>query len=276
MSGEQHDPAMQRAIERAQQSFPFFWRELSWEYRRIIPGLDFAAIKLPFKVSAEVQAKHNAPQVEHMWVGDVQFDGHTLSGELLNSANFIPHLQAGTEVSAPLADLEDWMYTSLGVLCGGFTVQAIRASMSERERAEHDKAWGQPFPDPALCNITSYDKPAPEQPTGLSRLWKKAPAPSGLPFDEAMRLAREKEHPMSENMRERYATDLKEQPGMVTQVFDDGWTLLQRDALAGNLAPVEVLYKLGADAHQLRTPQGDTALELAQRMGWTRVVAALR
>lgn len=276
MSHERHDPALQRAIERAQQSFPFFWRELSWENRRIIPGLDFAAIKLPFAVSPEVQAQQNAPAFEHMWVGDVEFDGHTLSGTLLNDANDISHLTRGTEVSAPLADLEDWMYSSSGVLCGGFTVQAIRANMSPKERAEHDEAWGQPFPDPELCNITPYELPAPKPPSGLSRLWKKAPAPTGLPFDEALRLAREKEHPMSENMRERYATDLQQQPDMVTAVLDDGWTLLQRDALAGNLAPVEVLRKLGADPHNVRTPKGDSALELAQRMGWERVVAALR
>lgn len=276
MSSEQHDPSMQRAIQRAQQSFRFFWRELSWEYRRIIPGLDFAAIKLPFAVSAEAQARHNAPQVEHMWVGDVQFDGHTLCGSLLNSANYIPHLEAGSEVSAPLSDLEDWMYNSGGVLCGGFTVQAIRAGMSEQERKQHDEAWGQPFPDPGLCNITPYELPAPKQPTGLSRLWKKAAAPTGLPFEEALRLASEKEHPMSENMRESMVKDLQEHPDMVTAVLDDGWTLLQRDALAGNLAPVQVLRKLGADGQHVRTPQGDSALELAQRMGWPRVVEALR
>ena len=91
-----------------------------------------------------------------------------------------------------------------------------------------------------------------------------------------MKLVREKEHPMSENMRERYASDLKEQHDMVSAALDDGWTLLQRDALAGNLAPVQVLRQLGADAHNQRTPQGDNALELAQRMGWTRVVEALR
>ncbi|MBF5007545.1 DUF2314 domain-containing protein [Diaphorobacter caeni] len=276
MTVERQDPAMRQAIQRAQQSFPFFWRELSWEYRRIIPGLEFAAIKLPFAVSAEAQATQGAPAVEHMWVGDVQFDGHMLSGSLLNDANFIPELQSGADVSAPLADLEDWMYTSTGVLCGGFTVQAIRAAMSPAERAEHDAAWGQPFPDPALCNITPYEVPAPKPPSGLSRLWKKAAAPGGLPFDEALKQVREKEHPMSENMRERYASDLEQQPDMVNAVLDDGWTLLQRDALAGNLAPVQVLRQLGADAHNQRTPQGDSALDLAQRMGWTRVVEALR
>lgn len=42
------DPAMAEAVERARRSFRFFWRELSWERRRIIPALDMAAIKLPF------------------------------------------------------------------------------------------------------------------------------------------------------------------------------------------------------------------------------------
>jgi uncharacterized protein YegJ (DUF2314 family) len=271
-----HDSAMQQAIQRAQQSFRFFWRELSWEYRRTIPGLDFAAIKLPFAVNAEARQSSGVPAFEHMWVSDIQFDGRALCGKLVNNANLIPQLQEGTEISAPLSELEDWMYVCSGVLCGGFTVQAIRARMSAKERKAHDEAWGLPFPEPELCNITPFEQSTSKSPSGLRRLWGKPDAPAGLPFAIAMQLADEKEHPMGENMRERITQDLQAQPNMVHAVLNDGWTLLQRDALAGNLAPVQVLRAMGADPYETRTPLGDSALELAERMGWSRVVAALR
>lgn len=43
------DPAMARATARAQASFKYLWRELTWEYRRIIPGLELSAVKAAFK-----------------------------------------------------------------------------------------------------------------------------------------------------------------------------------------------------------------------------------
>ena len=36
------DPEMQRAYESARATFRYFWREVAWERRRIIPGLDLA------------------------------------------------------------------------------------------------------------------------------------------------------------------------------------------------------------------------------------------
>ena len=264
--------AMQTAIHRARESFPFFWRELSWEYRRIIPALDFSAVKLPFAVP---QPGPGQAEVEHMWVGDLGFDGHTLSGSLLNTAHAMPGLTAGTSVLAPLTHLEDWLCASRGVLCGGFTVQALRAYMPEDERRAHDQAWGQPFPPPELCNITPHAVARPQASQGISRLWKKAPPPPGLPYAEALAHAKAHEHPMSENMRESIAKDLRQQPAMATQVFDDGWTLLHKDALGGNAAPVQALLAQGAD-REARTPQGQTALALAEAMGWERVVALLR
>jgi uncharacterized protein YegJ (DUF2314 family) len=54
------------AAERARASFKYFWRELSWERRRIVPGFDNACVKVAF-------ADRGA--VEHMWICDVDFDG---------------------------------------------------------------------------------------------------------------------------------------------------------------------------------------------------------
>lgn len=45
---EQADEPVNRAGERARKTFKYFWRELFWERRRIIPALDFAMVKAPF------------------------------------------------------------------------------------------------------------------------------------------------------------------------------------------------------------------------------------
>lgn len=264
-------PAMQEAKRRARESFPFFWRELSWEKRRIIPALAFSAVKLAFPVPQS----QSGTQSEHMWVSNLDFDGTTLSGTLMNTAEDIPGMVAGRSVSAPVDELEDWMLFDGNVVCGGFTVQAMRSEMSEAERRQHDEAWGLPFAPPELCNITPCAVEASAAPKGLGRLFKKTPPPSGMPYDQALAHARANEHPMSENMRDSYAQGIRDQPQMLTHVLDNGLTLLHMDALGGNLVPVEAMLAAGAD-RDARTPDGRTALELAEVMGWPRVVAALK
>ncbi len=50
---EQADKPVNRASERARKTFKYFWRELFWERRRIIPALDFAMVKAPFSKTAK-------------------------------------------------------------------------------------------------------------------------------------------------------------------------------------------------------------------------------
>lgn len=166
------------------------------------------------------------------------------------------------------------MYRGQGVLCGGFSVQAMRAQMSPAERRQHDNAWSLPFPEPDRCNITPYAAP-PSPPVGLlGHLLRKSPEIPGLDFEAAFQHACAHEHPMSENMRDSITQALKQHPESIDALDENGWSLLHHDALAGNLAPVEILLSLGANA-QLCTPDGDTALALAQRMDWPRIVAVL-
>ena len=83
------DPADARiahAHEAARESFRFFWRELSWERRRIVPGLDLAMVKLPF---TDGPRDDGNPEYEHMWVDEVGFDGTLLTGRLINQPNWL-------------------------------------------------------------------------------------------------------------------------------------------------------------------------------------------
>ena len=249
------DPQMAQAFRRARESFGLFWREMSWERRRIVPGVGLAAIKAAFPVPEPIEA---GPTAEHMWVEDVTFDGRLLTGLLINTPDHIPELEAGMPVGVPLEEIEDWLYaTAADAVCGGFTVQVTRAGLAPDALAEHDAAWGLGFLSPDRIALTPDQVQA-----------------GGMRYEEALPRALATEHPMSVNSTEAIERQLAGEPGIVHTVFDDGLSLLHLDALGGNLGPVQALLRAGADP-SLRTPHGDTALDLARRLVWSRVVAAL-
>src|ERR1051326_4119798 len=113
------DPGMQAACAAARASFKFFWRELSWERRRIVPALDMAMIKLPFTDGPRTDGN---PDFEHMWVRDVDFDGECLSGSLINSPNWLTSVKQEDAVRMPLSHLQDWMMVVDAKAYGAFTV----------------------------------------------------------------------------------------------------------------------------------------------------------
>lgn len=67
---------------------------------------------------------------------------------------------------------------------------------------------------------------------------------------------------------------LKKDPSLVSSTDDCGWTLLHQEALAGSAPTVKVLLAAGADP-QARTNDGMTPTQLANSLGWDRVVALL-
>lgn len=69
---------LKAAVASAQATFKFFWRELSWEARRIVKSLDIAAVKMSFVLDAD---DPDIPAVENMWVTDIEFDGESISGQ---------------------------------------------------------------------------------------------------------------------------------------------------------------------------------------------------
>jgi uncharacterized protein YegJ (DUF2314 family) len=88
------DPEMLRAHEQARATFRYFWRELTWERQRIVPGLSMAAVKAPFS-DGDGEGDGENPGVEHMWIDEVDFDGQTISGVLLNDPNWLKSVSAG-------------------------------------------------------------------------------------------------------------------------------------------------------------------------------------
>ena len=252
------DPEMQRAYENARTNFRYFWREVAWERRRIVPALDMAAVKAPFSDGAQRTGAQDTPQVEHMWLSEVDFDGRFVSGVLLNAPNWLKTVKEGDPARIPLGQISDWMYAISGEVFGAYTVNLLRSRMGRQERQQHDAAWGLNFGDPANIRVT----PEPNKGGGFMKSWfGKRPAET-------------QEHPMSENMAASLKEQLAKNPSMLSATDDRGWTLLHQEALAGSVPTVKVLLEAGADRNAM-THDGMTPLQLAKCLGWDKVVALL-
>jgi len=240
------DAAMQEASAAARSSFKYFWRELSWERRRIVPALDGAMIKLPFTDGPRTDGRG---EYEIMWLNQIDFNGNTLTGTLVNKPNWLTSVKQGDAVTAHLSYLADWLMMSRGKAFGGYTVNLMRSRMSANDRTAHDKAWGLDFGDASNIRVELRDDKQPRS----------------LKFED---------HPMCVNMLEKCEQQLRENPSMTTTPYERGWTLLHTESLAGNLGVVRLLIKYGADAAAL-TPEGWNAAGLAQAIGWDEIVAFL-
>lgn len=252
------DPEIENAQAKARSTFRYFWREVHWEGRRIIPGLTIAAVKAPFSDGPGSAPSADHPSVEQMWISDVSFDGRHVRGVLLNDPNWLKSVKAGDEAQFAISEISDWMYAIGDDVYGAYTVNLMRSKMKAAERREHDAAWGLNFRDPNTIRIVpTYEK------RGLFKSLFGKPEPVEIG-----------EHPMSENMAPTIKDQVAQNPDFVNQRNDEGWTLLHQEALAGNLATVRALLEAGADRKAV-TNDGRTPLHLAQTLGWEKVVALL-
>lgn len=234
------DPTMRRAYEQARSTVRYLWREVAWDRRRVVPALDLACIKAPFSDGERRTGNDGSPDVEHMWLSSIDFDGRFLTGVLMNSPNWLKSVKEGDIARFELGEISDWVYVINGKAYGAYTVNLLRSRMSEPERKLHDAAWGLDFGDPQKVRILS-----------------------------------DAEH---QTLNEAFASSLKAQllnePSLVSATGHNGWTLLHQDASSGSEATVKVLLEAGADPSAV-TNQGMTPLQLAQTLGWNSVVELL-
>lgn len=235
------DAAMLAAYKNAQDNFKYFWRELSWEYRRIIPALDMAAVKVAFMQDVPGEPE---PIVEHMWVNEIDFDGDTISGVLINTPNELTNVNNGDAVTIPLTQISDWLIICEGKPYGGYTMQVMRAQMEDEERAEHDTAWGLEFPENGAVYVVRNQLAEPENLV---------------------------EHPMSKNMEQSFVEFLQEHPAEITNADEQGYTLLHRETIAGNKTSVALLLQSGTDKNA-QTKNGKTAADFARQLNWEHLL----
>ena len=101
---QSEDIEMEKASINARKSFNILWRELSWEIRRVIPAIDLSAVKKAFPTN---QNQKSNLSVEHIWVGDIAFDGQLITGQLLNQPNDIENLNQGETVKFRYEEISD-------------------------------------------------------------------------------------------------------------------------------------------------------------------------
>ena len=267
------DTEMEQAATKARQTFKYLWREIAWEQRRIIPGLDLAAVKASFSDPPEIRAKNpGGLEVEYMWLLDVEFDGRVVRGTLINSPHSLRSIQEGDRVTVAGKQLCDWMYVIAGNVYGGFTVDLMRSRMSKGERSQHDKAWGFDFGELGVIPLVppEYLGDPPVRKKGLLSIFGGV---KSTPQDYAKVAGYE--HPMSVNMRDSLDQALAKDLSMVHQADDRGYNLLHQLSLAGSLDGVDVCLKHGADARKA-APNGMTPFALAKCLGWKRVMERLQ
>ena len=204
---------MENAYIKAQETFKYFWRELSWENRRIVPALDLAMLKVAFVDSS---IKDEELQTEYMWINEIGFDGNTINGVLINQPHNLTNIQEGDVVSIELKDVCDWMIASMGKVYGAFTVNLMRAGMTDIEREEHDTAWGLDFGDPDEIKLT-------------------------IEGDA------DSEHPMSINMEASLRENLETSNDVLEYRDEFGGSMLHYEALAGNALQVKLLLEFDCD-----------------------------
>ena len=137
------DAEMEAAMVKARDSFPEFWSEISEDYQRAIPALTIAQVKAYFHDANDPAGG------EHMWVGEVSFDGEVISGTLMSKPGHLDSVSEGDSVEFPVSRLSDWLIVDDGNAKGLYTVQVIRTRMSEDELADHDANY--PFEFPPLA-----------------------------------------------------------------------------------------------------------------------------
>jgi uncharacterized protein YegJ (DUF2314 family) len=267
------DAEMEQAAAKARQTFRFFWRELAWEQRRIVPGLELATVKGSFWDPPEIRAENPGGfEVEHMWLLEVDFDGRQLEGTLINSPHSLKSFREGDRVTISGEQVLDWMYSIAGNLYGGFTVDLLRSRMGKGERKQHDRAWGFDFGEVGIVNLVppEYIGGSPSRRKGfLSRFSSSSPVPQDYSLVAAT------EHPMSVNMRDSLDETLTKTPELVHETDHRGYSFLHQLSLAGSWDGVDVCLKHGASPAKA-APNGMTPIALAKCLNWERVIERLQ
>ena len=229
------DPDIERASQEARKTFRYFWKQVSYDFNRIVPALEVAAIKVAF---SDDRSNPDA-QVEHMWVSEIDFDGVTLRGTIINSPNWLKTVKEGDVVECKIDDIGDWICVLAGKVYGAYTVQVIRSRMSESERAEHDEAWGLDFPPPDQVLVP----------------------PETSEFEQVI----------ASLLKEQ----LENETDTINTLDDEGRTPLHLEALFGRTHTVQVLLDFGADPNK-HCNRGWTPRDYAESLDWTTVVEILQ
>lgn len=246
------DERMEKAFQMARDTFRFYWREMSWEYRRIIPAHDLSCVKVAFVTP---ENNEGTPSHEHLWVSNINFDGETIVGELLNDSIYTPTLKKGDHIEATLDDVSDWLFACEGRVFGAFTVNVMRQDMSSEELASHDDEWALNFGDPYEYEVAYSGS------NDNTRYINR--------FDSDAQIQAPDEHPMCIAMLPQLKELLESNTEEITGADEMGWTFAHNEALAGNFSALDLMKQYGVDTN-VKNHDGNTPMDLAKKLGWVK------
>lgn len=75
---------------------------------------------------------------EHMWIGEISFDGTNYTGVLANEPIHVTEVKYGDTITINTKNISDWMYfdRQLNLAHGGYTMRVYINKMSEIERTK--------------------------------------------------------------------------------------------------------------------------------------------
>lgn len=117
------DPDMEKAVAEARRTFPQFLSAL----QSPAPNQRAFAVKVAF-----VEGK----AIEHIWLGEVRYDGKLIHGLVGNEPVNVKDVKVSDQASVSPSAISDWMYVQDGRLMGGHTIRLLyrRASPQEQDR----------------------------------------------------------------------------------------------------------------------------------------------
>ncbi len=123
---KENDKAMDGAVSKARESLGFFLAALKAKK----PDTEGFEVKKCFI---------DGDKAEHIWVGDITWDGKAFRGQVDNKPLEIANVRLGQKVTVTPEDITDWMFVKEWKLMGGFTTRVLYGRFSPPEKAEFQK-----------------------------------------------------------------------------------------------------------------------------------------
>ena len=121
-----NDKGMEHAVREARHRLGFFIAALK--------------AKKPDDTGFEVKKGFvDGDKVEHLWIGDLTFDGQNFHGKINNKPLDLHNVKLGQAVTLAPGEITDWMFVKNGKLMGGYTTRVLYARLSPADKAQFEK-----------------------------------------------------------------------------------------------------------------------------------------